>query len=703
MLRTQLDQSQRQLCVQECQYRDLREKYDIQLGQRRADFDKIADAYRRHQGSQTYSRKLKTELKATARVKDRQISRLKRDHHASMSVTEGIHHKELGRLNEEIEEFWAQLRAKEKQFAQAEDVRQDAIDVRVTVLASELAQKDRKIQELEAVNAAKGDALNQTKGAKEDMQRKLRKTMKATEVFRKAWYEEKEIFLHNANRMNCDFKDTLQVQKDEVLRLTNDNRRLELQKTALSMDAWQHQADEFACVRKTFNECEQMRKELSAIRQTNTILEEKIENIAKQLQQERDRWNKQYELEKVAQVQLQQAQIDLSIAEEKIAQRDERICDLVEDLQACNDPSNTNRHRLDASMKSVLESDELHIRIRTPEQECADLRKESNKHKVEATGHIMESHIKEAKLLKVSAEHNTLLQAAEACGYELQWLRAAVERGKSGLSQEQRNKLVIYIDSLTSDKQALLYKVKELTDERDELRNNKTSVEAAAQRKVDEVRKAAVHWYTSYWDFAVNKVEKLQEELDLKNGRLPPPRTERNPRVADRAALRTACEGEGEGTESIDPCHLPLEYYEPGFEDGRIVAAMDALRVLRLMGWEAVDDMKKVWLEPLYKPFLVKDAAKYLDKQQRQVLQQVVAFGETHSVKPQMPRVKPMTLSRRPPPQSSAEVYRVPAYESWLSQYDSMMREKWDALEADNKLDFVEMFLPGGSQHPSFR
>ncbi|KAF2630462.1 hypothetical protein BU25DRAFT_489222 [Macroventuria anomochaeta] len=73
----------------------------------------------------------------------------------------------------------------------------------------------------------------------------------------------------------------------------------------------------------------------------------------------------------------------------------------------------------------------------------------------------------------------------------------------------------------------------ELTDER--LRDLVDRADADAQQERLAAKAEADYWYANYYDFAVNKVEKLQKELDLRNGKvlveaeLP---QKRDPRVA---------------------------------------------------------------------------------------------------------------------------------------------------------------------------
>lgn len=131
----------------------------------------------------------------------------------------------------------------------------------------------------------------------------------------------------------------------------------------------------------------------------------------------------------------------------------------------------------------------------------------------------------------------------------------------------------------------------EVMEERDELRKHEASVEAKAQNKVDKALKLYDYMQVAYWDCTVPKLDKLQQELDLKNGKVPPeeqPRPERNPRVDHQFVLRCALGSQRGTLRGFDSSHVPSVYHEPGFRPGWISAGMDALRVLRPMGWEAV-------------------------------------------------------------------------------------------------------------------
>ena len=83
--------------------------------------------------------------------------------------------------------------------------------------------------------------------------------------------------------------------------------------------------------------------------------------------------------------------------------------------------------------------------------------------------------------------------------------------------------------------------------------------------------------------------------------------------------------------------------------------------------------MRKTYLEPMYKPFLEEDAAKYLDEHERQLVQEAAAFGKMLGAEPQMSSPSSRRVSQ---PQPAFEVTRVPAYEPCFAKYNGMTQEK---------------------------
>lgn len=589
MLRARLDESEHQSYLRDLQLSDLQGKYNVQIAQRKADYANVTGAYDQLQDVQAYISQLEQEMEGIVQDNDREVSRLEHNHRAAMSAMEDVHQKELINQNDEIAKLQAELLARDEACAQVEAASRNAMETRVTALASELAQKDRRIQDLEAANTSKDDTVKQAELAKNEIQLKLREAVRAAEINCRTWANEKNTLSENAYRASLDYQDSLQKQKEEIVRLTRDNRVLELEKDALSMTAFQHQEEDFTCLRNTFNESEAMRKELAAKKREIIILNEKIENILESMQQERDHWGKNYEKEKVAQVKCRQLQIELSDAQEQIAHRDERIRDMEADLEAFLNSSLNVGDRLTTVQKSVLDNDELRARFDTLEQEKAAIQKAMDAKDNENFSVIFESQILEGELNKLKTSHDVLQQEYSVAEQEKYYLRAAIRegRGEIGWTQEEKLSLVTHLESLTDSNKKLTDDMKTVMEERNELLKSKESVETKAQNKTDQALKYCAYLEAAYWDHAVPKVDDLQRELDLKNGRAPgggQPRPERNPRVADRFALRAAIDLQGGTVRGVDPSHITSVYNEPGFRPGLITAGMDALRVLRPIG-----------------------------------------------------------------------------------------------------------------------
>jgi hypothetical protein len=134
-----------------------------------------------------------------------------------------------------------------------------------------------------------------------------------------------------------------------------------------------------------------------------------------------------------------------------------------------------------------------------------------------------------------------------------------------------------------------------------------------------KAQKSVKYWYTAYYDEAIPKVENLYKEIGALNAELSrevkiEEQLVRNVRVNDRAYIRYAA---AETLKGIDTKKIPAKYYEPGFVPGWIPATMEALRVLRPLGWAPVYEAQKCYLQPIYKPFTENDAATRLEAQEQ--------------------------------------------------------------------------------------
>ncbi|KAF1361971.1 hypothetical protein EJ07DRAFT_108574 [Lizonia empirigonia] len=643
-VRKQANDAQRQLQEKDAQYKALVAAYNIQLDQRHADKEKVDDAFQRYTDIAKRCHKLEKSIRAHNGVKNRAVAKLKHEQRTKVSEMESNHRQELC----------------------------------------------NKVVELETIVKLKDDTIKQAEAATKDALEKIRKVVTAAETNRNVWQEEKDATAQKAWQMNANYEDCLQTMKDEVMRLTSTTRRMERENAAMWDALHKNSAD--LSVQDVILESVAMRKELARMRQKNTILIEKEENILDAMQQERDHWEKQHQKEKVAQVQARKLEIELSDRKQMLAHRDERIRDLGTELMMVTAGHGNEHSRFGALERAIVDVDDLRTLVKTLQEEKAEIQSKANKFDDDALELAMEIGDKEAKLYSLGKHYDALRYAHEVSEQELEYLRNAVREGGGSLSPEERASLVTHLRDLTAKVQMMTTEAAVMMEELDHLRKHKQSTETEAQHAVDQAKAQANYFYNAFYDFAVNKVEKLQQELDEKNGKLPSKtqgRQERNPVVADRAILRTACEG---GTmRDISSSRIPPEYHEPGFRAGRIAATMDALRVLRPMGWESVEALEKVWLQPLYKPFTEDDAAAYLDAEEQHILQQAVAFKHGDVGKLHVPESEQARSQAR-----ATEAPRAPPYEPRFAKYGNMSRERYNALEPDNKLDYIRMFLPGG-------
>lgn len=693
-IRKQANDAQRQLQEKDAQYEALVAAYNIQLDQRRADKEKVDNAFQQYTEIAKRCHKLEKSIRAHNGVKNRAVAKLKHEQRKKVSKMESNHRQELCNKVAVIENLQTQLEAKDRRLVETEEERQKMAKINEEILTHQLASKDGRMQELETIAILKDDTIKQAEAATKDALEKMRKVVTAAETNRNVWQEEKDALAQKAWQMNADYEDCLQTMKDEVMRLTSTTRRIERENAAMWDALHKRSAD--LSVQDVIFESVAMRKELDRMRRKNTILIEKEGNILEAMQQERDHWEKQHQKEKAAQAQVRKLEIELSDREKMLAHRDERIRDLGTELMMVTAGHGNEHSRFGALERAIVDVDDLRTLVKTLQEEKAEIQSKANKFDDDALELAMEIGDKEAELYSLGKHYDALRYAHEVSEQELEYLRNAVQEGGGSLSPEERVSLMTHLKDLTAKVQMMTTEAAVMMEELYQLRNHKLSTETEAQHAVDQAKAQANYFYDAFYDFAVNKVEKLQQELDEKNGKLPSKtqcREERNLVIADRAILRTACEG---GTmRDISSSRIPPEYHEPGFRAGRIAATMDALRVLRPMGWEPVEALEKVWLQPLYKPFTEDDATAYLDAEEQHILQQAIAFkhgdvGKLHAPESVQAR------SQARGPRSTTEAPRAPPYESRFAKYGDMSRERYNALESDNKLDYIRVFRPGG-------
>ncbi|KAF2026093.1 hypothetical protein EK21DRAFT_116203 [Setomelanomma holmii] len=166
-----------------------------------------------------------------------------------------------------------------------------------------------------------------------------------------------------------------------------------------------------------------------------------------------------------------------------------------------------------------------------------------------------------------------------------------------------------------------------MRQEAERLRATVEGVRDEYDTKLMKARKDADVYFTAYHDEAIPRCEQLYNEIIEFNAELGP----------------------------IDTDEMPAEFYEPGFHPGWVPATMDALRVLRPLGWIPVYAKKMTFLQPMYKPFTEEDAATRLQArlqareakaaEERRSSKQALASGEwsTHASVTNNVHMKEMT------------------------------------------------------------
>lgn len=653
-------------------------------------------------------------------------------------------------LEAEQEDLGAQLQAKDRRLATLEELHQ-----------KELASKNAKITKAKALVQEKDDELDQAvrKAAKErrDIKAKAgaeqRKLIKASKINRDAWAEEKKSKDSLIQQMAADYNDTLRAQRDEIERLARHKRSLEAENSLLFSAIHRRPLDDKQA-QEFFAGAQETRKELAEMRTKYKISVEKVENVLDSMQGDRDYFTTYTSKEKEAQILASDLQKTVVRLEEKLAVREGLISDIGKQIgvskqnRVLDQQSDTPSGTVDAINQTLSDNDDLRKQIDSVLKEKAELQSEYNKVDTENFDLLLKLDDAEAQVHKLQEEGHVIEHARAASDKELQVLRNAMEKN-GNLTMDDKADLGRHLCELTEENQALSSSISTLNHELNTLRENMANAEDKMNSEVLKARKSADFWFTYFYDEAVPKVESLYKEIRQLNEELGRvvhvhESVERNV-VADRAALRTACE-----YSACLPSTLPAEFYEPGFRPGWIPATYDALRVLRPLGWVPICDMEKVWLTPMFKPSTEEDAVHRLEaceQVERKAHYAKMGFpppeGTSHSKinddkgtnanteahqdapahKSTGPRpdtmMKPAPLNqgrgllhlpwpkhaaqptktakaaRRNVPTVAYEAPKPPAYRSSWEKEHNMPREVYNQLQDSNKLDFVTNFVTG--------
>ncbi|KAF2823967.1 hypothetical protein CC86DRAFT_408979 [Ophiobolus disseminans] len=168
----------------------------------------------------------------------------------------------------------------------------------------------------------------------------------------------------------------------------------------------------------------------------------------------------------------------------------------------------------------------------------------------------------------------------------------------NGVSTEKDQKLREHLQKTTVEIQVVTEQASEMRKELTQHRTFIKDVQDKCDTEVMKINKEVKQWFTLYYDKAVPKVETM----------------------------------------------IRAEFHEPGYVAGWVLATIDALRVLRPLGWAPVFADKKVYLQPMYKPFTEEDAAARLQAQEQKSEKQQHVRQATKAVIRQPVKVKPASV-----------------------------------------------------------
>ncbi|EUC44109.1 hypothetical protein COCMIDRAFT_99108 [Bipolaris oryzae ATCC 44560] len=533
----------------------------------------------------------------------------------------------------------------------------------------------------------------------------LRTLTEASKTNRREWENAQKHMEANIEQMVCEYRDALQADEEEIMRLTKCNHDLEAENNLLigtltdrpGDEMREHAQDVFEEVQRTKSELEQARTDLR-------VAHIKIENTLEAMQQQRDHYESHGHKEQEAQAQVCDLQQQVVELQEKLAMRDDLL------RAADSIPKNSKIAESESLSEIALKMEKSSHELKLLRADNAELLSKANKTddenleislKFDLIEHDM--YLARNKLEVLEAKQSLLIR-------ERNFLADAVAEDNF-LTAEDKDLLRRYIRQVREENERLRDRNVSVSKENADLQEYIKNVQDKAEVKIPQAEKGAAYWQTLYWDEAVPKTEALSKEIYELNKELGrenvhvQERLERNVVVADRNALRYACDATLRG---VDTNLIPAEYYEPGFTPGWLPATHDALRVLRPLDWVPVAELEKVWLVPMYKPFTEEDAKQRLEaqgqiarKQHRgamgapplpdchsETVSEDVDAGPANALPPSWVPVS----DRAPMPRMAYQEPYVPPYQSaWMKKRANLTREAYSNMDNILKLDVLEM------------
>ncbi|KAJ6282123.1 hypothetical protein J3E71DRAFT_176116 [Bipolaris maydis] len=533
----------------------------------------------------------------------------------------------------------------------------------------------------------------------------LRALTEVSKTNRSVWEHAQKAMEADAEQMACDYRDVVQDNENEIMRLAKCNHDLEAENNLLIGTLTDRPGDELReHAQNVFQEIQRTKSELEQARTDLRVAHIKMENILEAMQQQRDHYESHGAKEQEAQAQVCDLQQQIVELQEKLAVRD----DLLRAADAIPKDSDIlgSEHLLEIALKMQKLDDEVKL-VRA---ENAELQSKANKMDDENLEISIKLDMTEYEMC-VAQDRLEILEAKQSLLVrERDFLADAVAEDDC-LSVEDKDLLRRHLRQVREENEKLRDRNVAVSKQNADLQACIKKVQDKAEVKIQQAEKAAAYWQTLYWDEAVPKTEALCKEVHELNKELGrnnvhvQERLERNVVVADRNALRYACEATLRG---VDTNLIPAEYYEPGFTPGWLPATHDALRLLRPLGWAPVADLDKVWLAPMYKPFAEEDAKERLEaqgqiarKQHRKAMGATpppechpeavsgdAAAGPAPVLLPSWVPVCDRTPMARTP---YHEPYAPPYQTAWRKKRANLTREAYDDMDNTLKLDVLEM------------
>ncbi|KAL1793724.1 hypothetical protein ACET3X_008706 [Alternaria dauci] len=605
-----------------------------QLSEKHAEYEALEHKYAKQRGQ---------------RINDKQLV----DHWAQEAADAEVHCEEVSDAKQALEIRLVDANEKHRVDLEAKDC-----EIETLKAEHDLVVKAKDVETEKWYQASlQKESTYQNKFAKlvaerEEIQakaiREKRKIWKASRSKVDDLKESLEAWKTKYDQMSADSDDATAKNEETIISLVARNQQLELEYGAMRQVLQENctRGSDLHLLSQIIEASTASKKESKDLRATVKRLEEHIENLLDIIQNLQNVCARHREAEQDMRAASKRAHDIVQLLEDKLALTKTQLRDATNQLEKIQQgaiPAGAHCTALDALEQ---ENEDLREALQTERNDKMEIQAKLDKLDNENLGLSIEYDSIEAELIEHKKSSSTLRDSTEAAMHELNMLRKVVQGQQGALGEQDHHELLSLVSRTTEENRGLIESTARMEARVQEMEQHSATIEDKSESEVMKARDNSEFWFHLYYNEAVSTTELLHAEiaaLKAEKGErhfvesAPPA----NPVVYDRKMLPCATMY---GLAGI-PAHLITSAVCDAEGVTHLSATMEALQMLRPLGWQPVAVAGKVWLSKVVKPLSENDAANQVQTSRHNGNMSGTGSGQSSMSNTYRPRNHPTTVS----------------------------------------------------------